>query len=105
MKKICNSGAKLKKEFGEVCAKKIQLRLDEIEASNNMMILKSVHPRLHPLKGERGKRLQHGLDLKQPYRLIIEPDHDPVPLKEDSGIDYEKITVIQVIEVEDYHGK
>ena len=48
--------------------------------------------------------MQHALDLEHPYRLIIEPDHDPVPVKEDGGLDYEKITVAQIIEVEDYHG-
>lgn len=105
LQKICNSDANLRKEFGDVCAKRIRQRLDEIEASDNMMILKKVHPRLHPLKGDKKKRMQHALDLKHPFRLIIEPDHDPVPLKEDSGFDYEKITVVQIVEAEDYHGK
>ena len=105
LQKLCISDASLKKEFGEACAKKIRQRLDEIEASDNMSILKRVHPRLHPLKGERKKRMQHALDLKHPYRLIIEPDHNPVPLKEDGGLDYKNITVAQVVEVEDYHGK
>ena len=88
-----------------MCAKKIRQRLDDIEASDNMVILKKVHPRLHPLEGARKKRMQHALDLSHPYRLIIEPDHDPVPIKEDGGLDYEQIKIIQVIEVEDYHGR
>ena len=39
LQKICNSDANLKKEYGDVCAKKIRQRLDEIEASDNMMTL------------------------------------------------------------------
>jgi toxin HigB-1 len=105
LQKICNSNANLKKEFGDKCGKKIRQRLDEIAASDNMRILKLVHPRLHHLQGKRKKRMQHAMDLKHPYRLIIEPDQDPVPLLDDGGLDYEKITIVQVVEVEDYHGK
>ena len=38
------------------------------------------------------------------YRLIFEPDHDPVPGLDDGGIDKAKVTHITIKEVVDYHG-
>lgn len=36
-------------------------------------------------------------------RLVFRPNHDPVPLKTDGGIDLEHITSITIMSVEDYH--
>jgi proteic killer suppression protein len=42
--------------------------------------------------------------VKHPFRLIFEPYHDPIPIKEDGGIDLEQVTRIRVLSIEDYHG-
>ena len=46
---------------------------------------------------------EFAVDLKQPFRLVFRPNHDPVPLKTDGGIDLEHITSITIMSVEDYH--
>ncbi len=38
------------------------------------------------------------------YRLVFEPDHDPVPRIFDGGIDRTKVTGILIKEVVNYHG-
>ena len=38
------------------------------------------------------------------YRLIFEPNHNPVPTLDDGGIDRTKVTHITIKEVIDYHG-
>ena len=43
------------------------------------------------------------IDLNHPYRLVFRPNHDPVPLKKDGGIDLESVTAIVIVGVEDYH--
>lgn len=58
--------------------------------------------RLHPLKGDR--KGQFAVDAKHPYRLIFESNHDPIPVKEDGGVDLSKVTSVIILEVEDYHG-
>jgi proteic killer suppression protein len=39
------------------------------------------------------------------YRLVFQPDHDPVPELPAGGIDRALVTRIIVKEVVDYHGK
>jgi plasmid maintenance system killer protein len=36
-------------------------------------------------------------------RLVFAPNHEPVPLKEDGGIDLTAITSIVIVAVRDYH--
>lgn len=37
------------------------------------------------------------------YRLIFEPANDPIPLKEDGGLDWKNITAVNIIGIEDTH--
>ena len=46
---------------------------------------------------------QFAVDLKHPYRLIFKPDHNPLPRKDDGGLDLTQITAIKILGVEDYH--
>jgi hypothetical protein len=48
---------------------------------------------------------QFAVHLWGSYRLVFEPDHDPVPRLNDGGIDRARITQIKIKEVVDYHGK
>jgi proteic killer suppression protein len=57
--------------------------------------------RCHELKQDRKGQL--AVDLVHPQRLVFLPDHDPVPAKDDGGLDWTKVTQILVIEITDYH--
>ena len=57
--------------------------------------------RRHQLTGNR--RGQYAVDLFGQYRLIFAPDHDPIPLDQDGGIDIDQVTAIVIIDVLDYH--
>jgi proteic killer suppression protein len=35
--------------------------------------------------------------------MIFEPGHHPIPTKEDGGMDWNQITIIEIQEVIDYH--
>ena len=43
------------------------------------------------------------LDVSGNYRMIFEPLHDPLPQKDDGGLNWEEVTKIQMNEIEDYH--
>ena len=45
------------------------------------------------------------VDLDYPYRLLFAPAHNPVPTKADGGIDWGAVTTIEILEVENTHGK
>ena len=49
------------------------------------------------------KKGEFAVDLKHPFRLVFHPNHEPIPLKEDGGIDLKLVTSIAIIDVEDYH--
>lgn len=56
----------------------------------------------HQLHADRAG--EFAVNLWGPYRLIFEPNHDPLPLFDDGGIDKSKVTNIRIKEVDDYHG-
>ncbi len=58
--------------------------------------------RCHQLIGDRAG--QFAVDVQHPFRVIFEPAHDPVPRKEDGGIDLTRVMAIRILEVTDYHG-
>jgi len=54
------------------------------------------------LTGNRKGQLS--VDLDHPYRLILKPDHDPVPQRKEGGLDWQSVTQIKIIGVVDTHG-
>ncbi len=57
--------------------------------------------RCHPLKADREG--QYAVDLVHAQRLVFKPNHDPVPSKDDGGIDPAEVTSIIIVDVVDYH--
>jgi proteic killer suppression protein len=70
-------------------------------AESLAMIPPTPPERLHQLQGQRQN--QFAVDLVHPYRMVFEPDHEPIPRKDDGGIDLTKVTAITFINVIDYH--
>ena len=83
-------------------ATKIMSRLAVLKNARTLGDVPSTPPeRCHPLKAKREG--QYAVDLAHPRRLVFKPNHDPVPRKDDGGIDPAKVTSITIIEVVDYH--
>ena len=100
--KEANDLGLLRKTHGENRAKRIRLRLDALRAACVLEDLRNMPGRLHELSEDRAG--QFSLDLDGPYRLIFVPDHNPVPRKADGGMDWNQITAVLVLEIEDTHG-
>jgi proteic killer suppression protein len=93
----------LKRKWGAEQAKLIARRLTELAAAENLETLKKLpQVRAHELAGDRAGQIS--LDVKSPYRLLVTPDHEETPRKEDGGLDWQKITKVKVLGVEDTHG-
>jgi len=82
-------------------AKVIRRRLDDLDAADNLEVMRNLPGRCHELKGDRKGQLS--IDLVHPERLVFVPAHDPVPIKEDGGIDWKRVTSIKIVEVVDTH--
>lgn len=72
----------------------------ELGAADNLSMLPPA-ARCHPLGGDR--KGQYAVDLKHPYRLVIEPLCDNLPFKEDGSLDIARVTGIIIIDIVDYH--
>lgn len=102
LRKQCTDSAEMRKAWGDLRAKKISLRLQAINAAVVLEDLRNTPGHFHELTGDRKGQLTCSLDGS--YRLILEPGDDPVPKKEDSGLDWTNVRTLLVIGVEDYHG-
>src|SRR3990172_8640864 len=90
LEKECNDLKALIRRFGPEQAKLIARRLAELEAADNLEILRSLpQVRAHELKGNRAGQIS--LDVKHPFRLMITPDYDEPPCKKDGGLDWQRI--------------
>ncbi len=89
------------RSFGKM-ADKLAQRLEELASADTLADISHLPPpRCHALKGNRSG--QFSVDLMHPYRLIFTPDHEPVPLTEDGGIDLRLVTKILIISIDDTH--
>lgn len=91
------------KIWGPDNARKIRARMSELKAADDLSQIPYVPPaRLHALTENRDG--QFSVTVKEPFRIIFEPYHDPVPQTFDGGIDKKSVTQINIIEVVNYHG-
>lgn len=104
--KLCNSEKSAKRQFGSVGAKRLMQRLEDIASARNLEELMLLPGRAHPMGGgTRGQEAQWTMDLDHPQRLVFVPDHDPLPLRENGGLDVTQVTAVCIREVADTHGK
>jgi proteic killer suppression protein len=104
LQKLFNQQKEVVRKYGERRAKLLQLRLVQLQAAQSLADLGPPYSgpaRCHELKGHRAGIFS--VDLEHPYRLLFRPDHDPVPTREEGGIDWSQINEIEIISVEDTH--
>ena len=101
LKKQLSTERERAKNFGTL-GPQLNRRLNNLAAAEDLETMRVLPGHCHELHGDREGQL--AVDLSGNYRLVFEPDHDPVPTKDDGGLDWTKVTKICVLEVEDYHG-
>jgi plasmid maintenance system killer protein len=101
LRKQMGSASEIKRTFG-VNAKRVQQRLDEMEAAPTLAVLQQIPAaNCHPLKGNLLG--EWAVDISGNHRIIFEPDHDPVPKKVNGEIETTEITDIKILKTGDYH--
>lgn len=102
LKKDCHDDKRACKHWGATMANLLRRRLDDLAAAESLEIMRKLpQTRCHELHGDRAGQLS--VDLLHPYRLIFCPCHNPLPKKEDGGLDWTNVTAITIIEVVDTH--
>jgi len=89
IKATCTDAKVSDKRYGKEMSEKIQMRIDEIRAAENVEYMVQFHiGRCHSLKNNR--KGQYAVDLVHPYRLVFEKHGD-------------EIQIANIIEIVDYH--
>jgi proteic killer suppression protein len=102
LQKLCSESAVSRKQLGKKRAQKLQQRLMELKAAQTLAEISHLPPpRCHELTGNREGQLS--VDLEHPYRLVFIIANNPYPEKESGGLDWEGVTEIEIIEIEDTH--
>lgn len=99
LRELCEKQAVARKKLGDACARKLHVRLADLEAAEAVADLVAGNP--HPLKHDRAG--QFALDLAGGYRLVFAPANDPAPRKPDASIDWSQVTIICIEFIGDYH--
>ena len=91
----------LTRTFGQL-ARKVNQRIMDLSDSRNLAMMRMIPAaRCHELSGDRKGEL--AVDVSGNFRLLFVPDHNPLPRKPDGGLDWEAVTRICIISIEDYH--
>jgi len=102
LQKICSEQREMQKQLGQVRARKLKQRLMELKAAEALSDISHLPPpRCHELTGDRAG--QFSIDLKHPYRLLFVPADEPIPFREDGGVDLERVREIEIIAIDDTH--
>jgi len=98
--KVLNNSKLIEKNYGK-SAKKIKNQLDDLAMVDNLQEAMELPGNHHPLTGDREG--QFACYLVHPFRLIYEPANEPLPVDENNALIYKEITIIEIIEIVDYH--
>ncbi|OHB66292.1 MAG: killer suppression protein [Planctomycetes bacterium RBG_13_63_9] len=101
LQKLCNSNSKLRGKYGPRMAGLIQQRLVDLAEVQNLAEMRLLPGRCHELSGDLRGSL--AVDLVHPDRLVFKPANDPIPVKEDGGLDWSAVTEIEIAGIGDYH--
>ena len=89
------------KSFGQL-ARKVNQRLKDLTDADNLAIMRTIPAaRCHELTG--GRKGELALDVSGNYTVNSNNLHEPLPQKDDGGLNWEEVTKIQMNEIEDYH--
>jgi plasmid maintenance system killer protein len=103
LQKQCSSEKARVKCWGKPTAKKLGRRLDDLAAASCLEDMRHLPGRCHELTGNLAGLL--AIDLVGSQRLILEPADEPIPRKDDSGLDWSQVLRVRIVRIEeDYHG-
>ncbi len=96
-----SDASKLRRIFGVTGAKKVSLRLQQMQAAPSLKDMRNLPGRCHELMQNRKGTL--AVDVEHPYRLVFRPTESPAPVNSDGGLDWSRVESVTVIEIVDYH--
>lgn len=101
LERLCHEDKVATRTIGADSARKLRSRLDDLNAAATLSYASKLPGRFHALTGDR--KGQFAFHLQGGCRLVIEPVGDPMPRRVDDSPDLERVTIVRVVFVGDYH--
>ena len=103
LKNLLADESKITKKYGEQVLKQVKRRMRALKLAPNLEELwKQRGGGLHFLSRDRKDQLAYHVGGKR--RFIFTPNHDPLPLLDDGGINRKEVTCVTILAIaEDYH--
>jgi len=101
LEKLANDYRKCQKVMGQQRAKLYNIRLGDLVKAETLEDVRNLPGNYHELK--KNRKGQWACDLDQPYRLILEPLENPIPIDASGKYIWLSIKGVQIIEITDYH--
>jgi len=101
LEKYANNDRLGSKKLGQKRFKKFKQRLDQLKTSKTLEDVRFQPGKFHELISNR--KGQWACDLDHPYRLIFEPQENPIPTDDDGKYIWVEIKAVEIIEIDDYH--
>jgi toxin HigB-1 len=102
LEKVCADDRQGQRHWGADNWKILKRRLAALLGAPTLADMENAPGNCHQLSADRAG--DFAISLWGSYRLVFQPDHNPVPTLKDGGIDTTLITKIEIKEVVDYHG-
>lgn len=105
LEKELNEAKAMIRAHGTIRTRRLKILLTAMRAAPNLATFAppmSPPHRCHELTGNLKGKLS--MDLDHPYRLLFAPQHEPLPLRKEGGLDWSAVTAINVLKIEDTHG-
>jgi len=103
LEKEFNNEKELIRNRNKIQATFIKRRLNVMHAADSLEALRNAPGHFHALTADKAGYL--ACDLDGPNRLIFEPDHEPLPAMPYGGLDWEHVTKVKILGVQDYHER
>ena len=102
LQKLCSVSREAQRHLGEKRARRLHQRMMELKAAISLDDISRLPPaRCHELTGNRKGQLS--VDLEHPYRLLFIPANNTLPETKNGGLDWPRVTEIEIIEIIDTH--
>jgi len=101
IKNYANDDRLALKKFGKNRFGIFKKRMTALYVADNLEELRHQPGNWHELVGNR--KGQWACDLDQPYRLIFEPQEQPIPINNSGKYIWIEIKAVEIIEITNYH--
>lgn len=101
LKKCANDDSFRLKKIGKINGKIYKQRLDELASSESLENIRYLPGNYHELSQDR--KGTWSVNLEQPYRLIFEPQENPIPTDNFGKYIWGEIKAVTILNIVDYH--